>query len=90
MKENNEVVPVEVFSGTIWQAELVKSMIEDASIDAYLIDENTGTLAPWYTSGGGAGAVKVVVSNLDEKEAKEIVAEYERNINSEKDESQEN
>jgi hypothetical protein len=77
----NEIEPVEVFSGTIWQAEMVKSLLENAEIEAFLIDENTGTLAPWYTSGGGAGSVKVIVSTLDYDKAKAVVAEYETNIN---------
>lgn len=60
---------------------MVKSLLENAEIEAFLIDENTGTLAPWYTSGGGAGSVKVTVSNLDYEKAKAVVAEYEENIN---------
>jgi len=80
MKRNNEIVPVEVFSGTIWQAEMVKSLLENAEIETFLKDENTGTLAPWYTASGGVGSVKVIVSNLDYDNAKIIVEEYEKNI----------
>jgi hypothetical protein len=80
MKKNGDIEPVEVFAGTIWAAEMVKSLLENAEIEAFLIDENTGTLAPWYTSPGGAGSVKVVVSSLDFEEARSIVTEYEDNI----------
>jgi hypothetical protein len=80
MKPNNEIVPVEVFAGTIWEAELVKSLLENAEIETFLLDENTGTLAPWYTAPGGAGSVKVIVSNTDVNRAKMIVAEYEKNV----------
>ena len=80
MQTNNEIVPVDVFSGTIWEAEMVKSLLEDAEIYTFLKDENTGTLAPWYTAGGGAGSVTVVVSSLDYDKAKSIVAEYEDNM----------
>lgn len=80
MNHNNEIEPVVVFSGTIWSAELVKSLLENAEVEAFLIDQNTGSLAPWYTAGGGAGSVKVVVSSLDYEKAKTIVTEYEDNI----------
>jgi hypothetical protein len=80
MKPDNEITPVEVFSGTLWEAGLVRSLLENAEIEAFLRDENTGTLAPWYTAAGGAGSVKVIVSNLDFEKATEIVAEYEKNI----------
>ncbi len=78
MKPNNDIEPVEVFSGTIWDAEFVKSLLMNAEVDTFLIDENTGTLAPWYTAPGGAGSVKVIVSSLDYDKAKSIVAEYEK------------
>lgn len=80
MKKNNEIVPVEIFAGTIWEAEMIKSLLENAEIITFLRDENTGTLAPWYTAGGGAGSVKVIVSSLDYDNAKLIVTEYEKNM----------
>jgi hypothetical protein len=80
MKPNNEIEPVEIFSGTIWEAGLVRSLLENLEIETFLRDENTGAMAPWYTAGGGAGAVKVIVSNLDEEKAREIVAEFEKNM----------
>jgi hypothetical protein len=79
MKTNNEVEPVEIFSGTIWEAELLKSLLENEEIEAFLKDEITGTLAPWYTAAGGMGSVKVIVSNLDFDKAKTIVEEFEKN-----------
>jgi hypothetical protein len=80
MKPNNEIVPVEIFAGTIWQSEMVKNLLENEGIETFLKDENTGTLAPWYTAPGGAGSVKVVVSSSDFDKAKLIVSEYENNI----------
>ncbi|MEI7663444.1 MAG: DUF2007-related protein [Bacteroidota bacterium] len=79
METNNDIEPVVIFAGSIWEAELVKSLMENAEIDAFLLDENTGTLAPWYTAGGGAGSVKVVVSNRDLDDASSIVSEFEHN-----------
>ena len=78
---NEEVFPVEVYSGSIWEAELVKSLLESAEIEAFLKDENIGTLAPWYAAGGGAGSVKVVVSSADYEAARKIVEEFKQNEN---------
>ena len=80
MIKNDELNPVVVFSGTIWEAEMVKSLLENAEIETFLLDENTGTLAPWYTAAGGAGSVRVIVSNLDFEKAKMIVDEFENNM----------
>ena len=83
MKKNDDIAPVTIFSGTIWQAEILKSILEDAEIEAFLNDEFTGTLAPWYTAGGGAGSVKVVVSSEDFVKAKIIVDEFLENLKGE-------
>ena len=81
MNTDENIVPVQVFAGSIWQAEMVKSLLENAEIETFLRDENTGTMAPWYTAGGGAGSVKVIVSSLDYEMAVSIVADFENNIN---------
>ena len=80
MKNENEIVPVEVFAGTAVQASLVKSLLENAEIEAYLKDEFTGVLYPWHTSPGGVGAVKVFVSSVDHEKARIVVDEYESNM----------
>ena len=80
MKKENEVVPVEVFAGTAVQASLVKSLLGNAEIEAYLKDEFTGVLYPWHTSPGGVGAVKVFVSSVDHEKAIIVVDEYESKV----------
>lgn len=80
MKTNKEIEPIEIFNGTTWQAGMVKSLLENADIEAFLNDEIMGTLNPWWTAPGGAGSVKVFISNLDYNKAKIIVEEYEKNI----------
>lgn len=72
---------IEVFAGTTWQAGMVKSLLENSEIDAFLKDEILGTLNPWWAAPGGAGAVKVFVSNLDEVKATSIIEDYEKNLN---------
>ncbi len=78
--ENKEVHPVEVFAGTAWEAGLLKSMLEDAGIDVYLVDEIRGTLVPWHVAGGGVGAVKVTVSSADEELARKIAGDFQQNL----------
>ena len=77
MKTNNEITPVEIFCGTMWKAEMIKNLLENADIEAFVNDEIMGTLAPFYST-PGLGSVKVVVSNLDYDKAKLFVAEYEK------------
>jgi hypothetical protein len=80
MKKNDPAVPVEVFAGSIMQAEMLKSLLENAQIQTFLQDENAGTLVPWYTAPGGAGSVKVIVSSADYEKARSVVGEFEARI----------
>lgn len=78
MKTKNEITPVEVYSGSSWETEIVKSLLENAEIQAFLKDEINGTMVPWVTAGGGAGSIKVVVSSADVERARLIVEEFEK------------
>lgn len=80
MRAKTEIESVEVFAGTAWQAGMVKSMLGAESIDAFLKDEYVGTIVPWWAAPGGANAVKVIVSSVDATRAREIVADYEKNL----------
>ena len=62
-------------------AQFVKSLLESSEIRAFLKDANMGSIAPWFTSPGGAGAVKVMISSDVYDAAKTIVDEFERNRN---------
>lgn len=80
METDKESNPVEVFAGTTVQAAILKSLLENAEIEAYLKDEFSGTLYPWHTTPGGIGAVKVFVSSVDFEKARIVVEEYESNL----------
>lgn len=73
---------IEIFAGTPWEAGMVQSLLESAGIMAFLNDQIIGTLNPWWTSAGGVGPVRVTISSADYEEAKAIVDEYEKNLQS--------
>jgi hypothetical protein len=81
MSPNRESDFIEVFAGTTWQAQMVKTLLENSEITTFLKDEFLGTLNPWWAAPGGAGAVKVFISNSDYEKAKAIIADYEKNLN---------
>ena len=70
----------EIFTGIIWQAEMVKNLLANAGIKAYLADEIIGTLELPWNAPVGIGSVKVIVSKFDYDKAKLIVEEYKKNL----------
>ena len=81
MNEHSENNPVEIFSGSSWQAGMVRSLLANSEIESFSQDEIIGTLNPWQAAPGGAGAIRVFVANKDADTAKIIVDEYEKNLN---------
>ena len=65
-----------VYSGNSIDAGFVRSLLESEGIEVFLTDEAMGTLAPWYVTAGGVGAVKVVVQRKDIDAAQPIVDEF--------------
>lgn len=80
MSTNKEQNVVEVYAGNLIEAGMVKSLLEDANIHAYLKDEIMGMLSPWWVTPGGTGSIGVLVSHQDADRARTIVEEYEKNI----------
>lgn len=81
MCKNNDMELIEVFSGKIMEAEIVKSLLENAEIDSFLKDEFMDSIAPWYSSQGGSGSVKVIIRSNDKDKAILIIEDYTKNIN---------
>lgn len=75
----DEIKAIEIFSGTLWKAELLKSILEDAKIEAFLKDNIIGTTFPFQAAAGGANPIKVIISSADYEEAKPIVEEFWKN-----------
>ena len=73
----------EVYAGSILDIGMVKSFLESNKIESYVKDEIMGTLNPWWTAPGGAGAIKLLVAESDFETAKNLVIEYEQNLNKE-------
>jgi hypothetical protein len=68
---------ITVFSGTLWEAEMVKSLLLDAGIESFVKNDTVTSYAyePIRSSG-----VMVVISENDQVAAKEIVESYYQNM----------
>lgn len=75
---DDDDVVVEVFSGTLWEAEMVKSLLENVEIDSFIKNSNLNT---YIYEPIQAGGVKVMILSRHYDKAKEIVDEYFRNRN---------
>ncbi|MBI3110486.1 MAG: DUF2007 domain-containing protein [Ignavibacteriales bacterium] len=64
---------VVVFAGNPVDANMAKNALQAAGIESMIKDELMGTIAPFQTSPGGAGAAKVLVREEDADRAKEIL-----------------
>ena len=64
---------VEVFSGNLWEAEMIKSLLKDSEIDSFLknVVLNAYAFEPTH-----AGAVQVMILSSDLDRAREIVEDY--------------
>ena len=79
MDPKPNIKAVIIFTGTTWQAGMVKSMLENEGIEAYLFDGVRGTYNPGWNLPGEGGSVRVMVSEENLADAKLIVEEYEAN-----------
>lgn len=79
MTEYNDPV-VEVFSGTLWEAGMVQSLLENAEIESFLKNDvmNSYAYDPVFSV-----AVKVMIRGSDYLKAREVVEDYWRNLGKE-------
>ena len=75
---SNDKEPLEVFNGSNWEAEMVKSLLENEGITGYLLNE-VGTVFPFEVTELGTGAVRVMVADSDYDAAKTVVENYKSN-----------
>lgn len=76
MNKEDKLIPVEVYAGELWKATMIKNVLEDNNIQAFLENSLMGVIEPWVVSPGGFEPVKVVVSNIDYDKAKLLVEEF--------------
>ena len=73
MNADDNTPLVEVFTGTPWEAELVKGLLESAGIEAALKDDNLGSIAPSMSTNVGLGGMRVIVAAEDYEVASQLV-----------------
>ncbi len=72
----NEEKVVEVFSGELWKATMIKTMLDDNCIPAFLNNEYLGAVAPYMVDAGGMPDVKVIVESKQQEEALKLINEF--------------
>jgi len=72
--DKTKLIPL--FTGSLWEAEVIQGLLQNEGINSSIHDEVTGTIAPWLAASGGVDTVTLVVTDINLDRAKEIVAEY--------------
>lgn len=77
MINKDKEVFITAFSGTLWEAEMVKSLLYNAGIESFFQHSTGSSYAydPIFSQ-----AVKVIINESDVPIAKEIVEGYTRNL----------
>ncbi|MBC7743794.1 MAG: DUF2007 domain-containing protein [Flavobacterium sp.] len=75
---DTKMEPVEIFAGSTWEAEMVKSLLENEGIAGFLLNE-AGTVFPFEITENGTAAVKVMVSDIDAEASRKVVSDYKSN-----------
>ena len=64
---------IEVYRGSLWEAELVKGLLESEGVQAMIKDETLSAVTSPYS--GMGGTVLVMVNKEEEVYARKVVAE---------------
>ncbi len=73
---NNKKEIIEVFSGDLYQATMVKDLLKSNGIEAFIENGLIGNIAPWYASSGGVTPVNVKIFSSDYIVAKELIGAF--------------
>ena len=73
MGETNSDPIMEIFSGTSWEAEVVKSLLSDTGIPSFL---KNNVLGNYLLDPIMAGGVKVMILESDREAAEEVIQWY--------------
>jgi hypothetical protein len=74
--ENHNIQPVEIFNGSLWEAEVIQGMLSSEGIETFVRDDQTGTIAPWVVVSGGVDSVRLLVADTEAARALQLIAEY--------------
>jgi hypothetical protein len=77
MNEDLSLSPYEIFEGTSWEAGLLQSILTDNEIASILRDT---TILPWNALPSNSGTAKVFVARRDFEKAREVVDEFQKNL----------
>lgn len=64
---------VSVFTGDLWEAEIIKGLLDSENILSMIKDETLGVITGYYYNSGKG--VKVLVNKEDEARAKSVIEE---------------
>ncbi|WP_258102103.1 putative signal transducing protein [Marinoscillum pacificum] len=79
MKSNTDIHLKEVYASDPIRASMVKDLLENEGIIAFLKDDFIGTLVPWHAAPAGYQPVKVFVSDSNQVQAMKVVEQFEAN-----------
>ncbi|MCJ8210545.1 DUF2007 domain-containing protein [Mucilaginibacter sp. RS28] len=66
----------EVFAGEYWLADVIKQLLEDNHIPAFLNNQYLGTVAPYLADAGGMPHVTIVVNETEAAKALRLIDDY--------------
>ena len=70
----NEIV--KVFSGDLYQATMVKDLLESSGIEVFIENKLMSVIEPWIVSPGGIAPVNVKIFKSEYTKAQELIAAF--------------
>jgi hypothetical protein len=80
MENRGKIKAVEIFSGTFWEVELLKSLLENAAITSFIKDEIIGVTFPFQAASGAANPITLVISSTDYDKALIVLQEFKKTL----------
>lgn len=74
--ESKQFNPMVVFEGTMWETAMLKSLLENAEIRAYMNNEINGSGQGGIPSPIPGGNIRVLVANADYEKAMIVVNDF--------------
>lgn len=80
MGNQDHIEAVELFAGSQWEVELLKSLLENANIKGFLKDDIIGTTFPFHAAPGVANPIKLIISSTDYDKALIVLQEFKKTL----------